>query len=244
MEHKYIEIEGNRVHYLETGKGKPLIMLPSFGLTSRIYSPLGKSLNKEYHVFIPDLCRGKSDYVKNASSFEEYADMLNEFVCKLGIKNFFLIGFSFSGVIAFEYSKKYPFKLNRLMLVSITILPFRRGLFSLFMSFVKIIFHTLLSLNGKSIFFWLMDGIINFFRHPRQFFLDCLMSRRIYKKKVKEMKVSTKLLFAKKDEFLSYSLAKEMSQTKNLSIELIEEGHAWFFFDKKKLVDKINKFFK
>jgi pimeloyl-ACP methyl ester carboxylesterase len=245
MKHRYLDLSENRVHYLESGKGRYLIILPSFGLTSKSYSLVGDLLGKKYHVIIPDLYKGLSNFKKNASTFEDYVNSLNCFADKLRIKNFFLIGISFSGVIAFKYSQKYPSILNKLMLVSTTIVPFRSSLFWLFWSYTKLVFNNLFSLRGISAnYMWFSDGIVNLIRHPKQVLQDSLMATKIYDAKFKKVSVKTKLLFSKNDEFLSNNLVKEMPHIKNLKIKIIGEGHAWFFIDKNKLVNEIVEFFK
>jgi pimeloyl-ACP methyl ester carboxylesterase len=244
MKNKFVKIEEDKIHYLECGSGNTIILLPSFGLTSRSYNQFGNFLSSNYHVIIPDLFKGQSINKKIASSFEDYSELLNSFIDKLKINNIYLIGISYSGMEAFKFVQKHPRKIKKLLLISTTIVPFQMSKFRFFCSYTMLFINNLFSLKGiQTNLLWFVDGINNIFRHPKQIIKDINIVTNKYDLKTKKIKVPSKLIFAKKDEFIPFSTLKKMNGIENLETEIINDYHAWFFIKKMKLINKVKEFF-
>ncbi|MFH2020950.1 MAG: alpha/beta hydrolase [archaeon] len=245
MNHTYIALKEDFIHYLEKGKGATLIFLPSFGITSYSYSLFGDILSKQYRVIIPDLQKGNSTSKKVSMSFEDYVLLFNEFVDKLNIRSFFLIGISFSGILAAKYAQKYPKKVKKLYLASTTLVPMSYpNKLKFILSYARVTLNNLFSFQGiKSNLLWYYDGIINLTKHYAQVMQDLTMATRLYDDKIIEMKVPTILIFAKKDEFIPEELSIEMKKIKNLDLKIIDNHHTWMFTEQERFIETIHTFF-
>jgi len=237
-------------HYQEFGKGEILVLLPSNWLTSRSYQSIAQKLAASYRVIVPDLYRGLSRYKNNALTTNDYTKKLHDFLLSLEVRNYYLIGISFSGLLASEYLYQYPSELKKVMLVS-TITPIlssrrkRLTLFDGFIGYIKLFFHNILSWKGVKVnLLWLFDGAFNcFIKHPRQFFLDALIATNKLGDLESKIPVPTKILIAKKDEFIPYKTFVNIKETHNFEVETIDGYHAWFFLNEKLLVEKVFDFF-
>lgn len=230
-------------HYQEFGNGETLVLLPSNWLTSWSYKSLAQKLARKYRVIVPDLYRGLSKYKKNALTVGDYTKQLHAFLQNQRVSDYYLIGVSFSSLIASEYLYQYPSELKKAMLIS-TIIPIPRKRFTLLdglIGYMNLFYHNTFSWKGIKVNFrWLFDGVFNcLLRHPKQFFLDALIATGEPKNKGSAIPVPTKILMASKDEFIRYGDSKNTKKIHNLEIETIEGYHAWFFLNEELLVEKI-----
>ncbi|OGF99568.1 hypothetical protein A2Y99_04350 [Candidatus Gottesmanbacteria bacterium RBG_13_37_7] len=235
------------VDYFESGSGKTIILLPSLWLTSNSFYSLARKLAKRYQVIVPDLFRGKSKYENNAITINDYVKGLNSFITEKEIKDFYLIGVSFSGFIAANYVQKYPSNIERLFLVSTSPIPLylKWKWWGFIWGYVKLFFHNIYSLKGIAInLLWFRDGLEYLFKHPKQFICDALIITRDYDHQILLMNIPTKLLFAKKDEFIPFKFMDKIRKINNLEVEVIDGYHGWFFQNEELLVKKIFDFFK
>lgn len=236
-------------HYQELGEGETLILLPSLWLTSQSYQSISQQLAKKYRVIVPDLYRGLSRYRKNALTVDDYARRLHDFLQSIGVGSYYLVGVSFSGLLAFEYLYQYPLELKKVVLVStfVPILSSRRNKITFlggFIGYIKLFYHNALSLKGVKVnLLWLFDSFFNcFIRHPRQFFLDALIATSKPKDRESKVPVPTKILIAGKDEFIPYKTFADIKETHNLEVETIDGYHAWFFLNEELLIGKVFDF--
>lgn len=238
------------MRYQEFGQGEVLVLLPSNWLTSYSYQSIAQKMAKKYRVIVPDLYRGLSRYRKNALTTDDYVKKLHDFLQSLKVGNYYLVGVSFSGLIASEYLHQYPSELKKVMLVS-TIAPIKSSrkneitFLSGFIGYIKLFYHNALSLQGTKVnLLWLFDSFFNFFiRHPRQFFLDALIITSKLKDSESKIPVPTKILFANKDEFIPCKTFRKIKETHNLETETIDDYHAWFFLNENLLIEKVFAFF-
>lgn len=248
MRSDFIEVNDFKIHYLEGGEGKPIIILPSFWITSRTYQYFGEELSKNYRVFIPDLGRGKSAGRKLLTSLTDYVSLLNSFIDKMKIDKFCLIGISFGGMIATEYYKKYPQKIESLFLTSTITTPTGGSFFWGAKAYLQMFYNNLFFENGfKTDLLWLFDGIFNFFiKQPRQFLKDIPIAIKNFNQEegIKELKIPHLLVLAKKDEFISLGAIKKMQENKGLNTEIIEGTHPWFLLRPKEFLAKVETFLK
>lgn len=237
---------GDIIHYLEFGKGDPLVLLPSLWVTSKSYVALGRTLEKHFTVFIPDIFRGNSKFSKDATSMEEYAALLAEFIRRIQLKNYYLVGISLSGILATKYILNYPHLPRKLFLVSTTILPLniKSQRFTLFWGYVKLLYHNMFSLDGIATnWLWITDGLENAWLHFGQVWKEGKIATSLEIGNVKRLPIPTKLMFALCDEFIPREIVRHLSKVKNLELELVDRYHAWFFRHEEELAKKIFNFF-
>ena len=96
------------INYVQYGKGKDIILLHGWGQNIQMMDPVGKNLSDNFKITILDLPGfGSSEIPKFAYTINDYTEFLHEFILELHIDNPILIGHSFGGRIAINYSSKY-----------------------------------------------------------------------------------------------------------------------------------------
>lgn len=243
---KYLELQnGDRIHYLKFGKGKPLLLLPSMWLSSRSYSKLGKELGKYYMVYVLDLYKGKSVFKDTAKNYKDYCEELLLVIDKLNLKKYYLCGISLSGVIVNKFIHEYSPKPEKAFLISTTILPvqIQKQTFTLLKGYMMLFYHNFFSINGTLINIkWLADGLDFAGRHFMQALAEGEFASKVSLDHVAVMPVPTKLLYAKKDEYLPSGTFDDHLNVKNLDAETVNEYHTWFFGREAELAGKMHKF--
>ncbi len=234
------------IFYREFGKGIPLVLVPSLWVTSTSYIALGKELGKHFRVLIPDIYCGKSIFPKEVKSIDAYVDKLEEFIRGLRLTQYFLIGVSLSGIAAIKYVLRYKNRPKKMFLISTTLLPLniKRQRLTLFWGYLMILYHNMFSREGIAInWLWITDGMDNARWHFRQAWTEGLIATSLEIENIKMVPVSTKLVFALRDEFIPREAVARLSKVKNLELEVLDRFHGWFFRHEKELVDKIVHFF-
>ncbi len=122
---KFIEIDGMQVHYRDEGNGTPIVLIHGTASSLHTWDDWTKELSKNHRVLRMDLpafgltgANANGDY-----SIENYTRFLHQFLSKVKVDNFYLVGNSLGGNIAWEYAAKYPKKIKKLVLVSASGLP-------------------------------------------------------------------------------------------------------------------------
>lgn len=118
----YITLNNKKIYYTLTGKGEKLVLLHDGFFSSMSWDSVRESFSAKYNVLNYDRYGyGKSD---------NFNDALNEDIIELGIKElllitdkmkydkFNLLGHCLGGAIAVLFTKKYPEKVNKLILES------------------------------------------------------------------------------------------------------------------------------
>lgn len=246
---KFLTLDGEMkgtVHYVELGHGEPLVLLPSLWTTTKSYRILGKELAQHYHVYIPNLYRGKSTFSRNARTLEDYVTGLDAFINGLHLQSPYLIGVSMSGLLASRYVHEHPSTIKKLYLVSTSPIPveLKNKKTILLSGYAKLLYHNMFSSDGiKTNALWVTDGLSTLVKHPRQMVHDGLIAIADYTHKPDAMPVPTKLLFAGRDEYIPARTVDLMKHVKNLEIEEVDRYHGWFFQHEEELAQKIVDFF-
>jgi len=119
VEVKTVAVGDHTWPYLTGGKGYPVLMLHGFGMHKDFWGELTPALTKQYRVVIPDLPGfGENSRIKTAVyDLPQQAKRVREFVKKIGLEKFYLIGFSMGGGIAAYYAGEYPDSVKGLVLI-------------------------------------------------------------------------------------------------------------------------------
>ncbi|MDE5551564.1 MAG: alpha/beta hydrolase, partial [Muribaculaceae bacterium] len=100
---KNIIIDGLKLHYEETGDpaAPAVILMHGWGCNHSTVRSIAAALEPKMHVFNLDLPgHGASDEPREIWGVDEYADFVEQFIEKAGIKDFSLIGHSYGGRIS------------------------------------------------------------------------------------------------------------------------------------------------
>lgn len=118
MKENFLEVKGLKIHYLVEGKGPPLLFLHGHRSDAKRWQNLISKLAERKKVYAPDLPGfGLSDQLPVFHSMENYLPYLSEFIKKLKLDNFVLMGGSMGAVLSVLLAKKNPGKIKKIVLV-------------------------------------------------------------------------------------------------------------------------------
>ncbi len=114
---------GHRLHYIDKGKGEPVVLVHGWSGSTANFVFLKKDLLKAgYRVIIVDHAgHGASQVPETSPLIEDLADDLHELIDSLQLEEFTLLGYSMGVYVSFEYLLKYaPKNVKRFILVDMT----------------------------------------------------------------------------------------------------------------------------
>lgn len=121
LQHKFTEVNGIRMHYVEQGKGDLVILLhgwPEFWFSWRKQIP---ELAKRFHVVAPDL-RGFNETDKPTSVSQYKLEIVTkdivDLIEKTGHEKATVIAHDWGGAVGYELGMNYPEKLNKLIIMN------------------------------------------------------------------------------------------------------------------------------
>ena len=120
-EGRFIDIENLKIHYVEKGKGIPLVLLHGVSSTLSDFknSPIFEELAKKARVIIPDRPGyGYSERPLKKISPADQAYILEKFLIKIRAKHPIIVGFSWSGSIATAHALKFPKSASGLVFIN------------------------------------------------------------------------------------------------------------------------------
>ena len=117
---RFVEVEGTFIHYVDEGKGMPIILLHGTGSSLHTWDLWAERLKDKYRVIritLPGfgLSGPRSD---KKYKIKDYVNLLEDFVELNGIEKFYLAGNSLGGSIAWLYTSFYNKKVKKLILVN------------------------------------------------------------------------------------------------------------------------------
>ena len=120
MEEKFVEIDGNKIRYLESGSSKKtLVLVHGLGASSERWQYVLPFLESDFHVIVPDLIGfGYSDKPIADYTIDYFSNFLKKFLISLGVEQTSIIGSSLGGQIAAEYTSSNSQHVDKLILVS------------------------------------------------------------------------------------------------------------------------------
>jgi pimeloyl-ACP methyl ester carboxylesterase len=117
---RYLTLGDYKVHYLEAGSGKPLLLLHGTALDSAslTYGAMIPELAKHFHVYALDwLGYGDSDKPEMDYSSSNYSSLLAKFIEALKLEKFSMVAFSMGGAMAMSYALGHQENLEKLVLI-------------------------------------------------------------------------------------------------------------------------------
>jgi pimeloyl-ACP methyl ester carboxylesterase len=115
---KELQVDGQKIVYLEGGKGETVLLLHGFGSNKDAWTPFAKYL-KGYHLVIPDIPGfGESSQVPtNSYDIDSQVGRIDRFVEVLKLDVFHMAGNSLGGAYAATYGAKHPEKVLSITLI-------------------------------------------------------------------------------------------------------------------------------
>ncbi|MGZ8281951.1 MAG: alpha/beta fold hydrolase [Allosphingosinicella sp.] len=116
-----IDVEGNQLHYVDTGTGPPIVMIHCLGGQLRNFArPLVDDLARDHRVILVD--RPGSGYSTRAAgasaSLWQQADTIARFIRALGLERPTIVGHSLGGTLALALAADHPDSVGRLALIA------------------------------------------------------------------------------------------------------------------------------
>ncbi|EIJ65899.1 hydrolase, alpha/beta domain protein [Candidatus Nitrosopumilus salaria BD31] len=120
MEEKFIQIDGNKIRYLESGNSKKtLVLIHGLGASAERWSQVIPIFAEQFRVVVPDLIGfGYSDKPLVDYTPEFFLDFLEKFFVESKIDCPNIIGSSLGGQLSAEYASSHSQNIEKLVLVS------------------------------------------------------------------------------------------------------------------------------
>ena len=117
---QFQKVKNGRMHYVDVGRGQPVVMVHGSPTWSFAYRNLIKELSGEYRCIAPDnLGFGLSDKPKHFSYRPEaLAENLSVFIQELGLRNIILVVHDYGGPIGLNYAIQNPYNVSRIVLMN------------------------------------------------------------------------------------------------------------------------------
>jgi pimeloyl-ACP methyl ester carboxylesterase len=119
--HRYAEVNGVKLHYVEQGKGELILFLHGFPEFWYEWKDLLPEFAKDYHAVAPDM-RGYN-LSEKPEAVEQYrvpviVEDFRALAVKLKAHKFVLVGHDWGGVIAWAFAAAHPEMLDKLIIVN------------------------------------------------------------------------------------------------------------------------------
>lgn len=112
-----VEVDGHSIAYRQAGQGTPLVLLHGFLCDSRCWKPQLEGLSDAFMVIAWDAPgAGLSSDPPESFTLADWSRCLAQLLDRLAIERTHLVGLSWGGVLAQEFSSRYPARVSRLVL--------------------------------------------------------------------------------------------------------------------------------
>jgi pimeloyl-ACP methyl ester carboxylesterase len=110
-------INGVQLAYRDEGRGRPLLLIHAFPLSSAMWERQIAAFSGDYRLIVPDLRGfGASPPAPGTTSLDQYADDLAGLLDQLGLEHVSVAGLSMGGYIAFALLRRHRERVDALVL--------------------------------------------------------------------------------------------------------------------------------
>src|SRR6185369_13172401 len=112
-----VVVNGLSIAYQRAGSGPALVLLHGFSLDSRSWQPQIARLSDRFSVIAWDAPgAGRSQDPPQTFDIGDWADSLAGFLDAVGLERAHIVGLSWGGLLAQEFYRRYPSRVNSLVL--------------------------------------------------------------------------------------------------------------------------------
>ncbi|WP_144548144.1 alpha/beta fold hydrolase [Bacillus sp. X1(2014)] len=124
MEIKKLKANDSSMAYIDSGEGKPIVLLHGFCGSSSYWEFVIPTLSADYRVIALDLPgHGQSDPLQGSSTIENLADQVKNLLDALNLPEVTMFGHSLGGYITLAFAEKYGGQLSGYSLIHSTAFP-------------------------------------------------------------------------------------------------------------------------
>src|SRR3954464_7326389 len=114
-----LDLHGHCVSYRRAGEGPPILLIHGVAGSSQQWEPAMKLLSRDFTVLAPDMLgHGRSAKPRGDYSLGAYAAGIRDLLAVLGFEKGSVVGHSFGGGIAMQFSYLFPEYVERMALIS------------------------------------------------------------------------------------------------------------------------------
>lgn len=125
FESKYIEVLGSKIHYIEEGKGDPILFLHGNPTSSYLWRNIIPHLESLGRCLAPDLIgMGKSDKPDISYRFSDHLKYIEGFIAALKLTNITFVIHDWGSGIGFQYAYEHESNTKGLAFMESMIKPF------------------------------------------------------------------------------------------------------------------------
>lgn len=116
---KFIEINGQQIHYRDEGKGYPLVLVHGTSSSLHTWDAWVNILKNDFRIIRMDIPGfGITGETKERNyTVENYVKFIDDFTTALGVDTFYLAGNSLGGEITWNYAYTHPQRVKKMILV-------------------------------------------------------------------------------------------------------------------------------
>jgi pimeloyl-ACP methyl ester carboxylesterase len=117
---RFVEVDGNRVHYRDEGKGRTVILIHGTASSLHTWDQWSDHLKGKYRLIRMDLPGFGLTGPDRNDRYEVSDDIrfISTFLATIGVERADFVGSSLGGRVAWEYALKYPRKVRTLTLMN------------------------------------------------------------------------------------------------------------------------------
>ena len=125
-ESKYLEVQGTTIHYVDEGKGKPIIFLHGNPTSSYLWRNILPFLTPHARCIAPDLPgMGKSGKPGIDYKLHAHYQYIEAFIEKMGFRDITFVLHDWGSAIGFQYAMKHKDNIKGLVFLEAIIKPWR-----------------------------------------------------------------------------------------------------------------------
>ncbi len=121
FQHYYAKANGIKIHYVQGGKGTPVVLVHGWPQTWFEWAKQMPELSEKYNVIAVDLRgAGESDKTDSGYNKQNLAKDISELIKVIGLEKVALIGHDVGGMVAYSFAHLFP---NQLLAMGIGDVP-------------------------------------------------------------------------------------------------------------------------
>jgi pimeloyl-ACP methyl ester carboxylesterase len=116
---KFIEVNGQQIHYRDEGNGYPLVLVHGTSSSLHTWDAWVDELKNDFRIIRMDIpAFGITGETKERNyTVENYVKFIDDFTRALGVDTFYLAGNSLGGEITWNYAYTHPERVKKIILI-------------------------------------------------------------------------------------------------------------------------------